>query len=83
MEMRTITIAATAAFLSLMLSACATPRASHDDYANMDPQAMCERHKKMMGSMSAEQQQAMMAEHMKGMSADMRARMQEMHARCK
>jgi hypothetical protein len=83
MELRTITTAASAVSLSLILSACATPRAAHDDHANMDAQAMCEMHKKMMGSMSAEKQQAMMAEHMKDMSADMRARMQEMHARCR
>lgn len=83
MNMRTITIAATAALLSLILGACAAPRAAHDEHANMDQQAMCEMHKKMMGSMSVEQQQAMMAEHMKDMSADMRARMQEMHARCR
>lgn len=83
MKIRTITTAVTTASLSLILSACAAPGAAHDEHANMDPQAMCEMHKKMMGSMTPEQQQAMMAEHMKDMSADMRARMQEMHARCR
>ena len=83
MNIRTSTTKAGVVALSLILSACAAPRAPHHEYGDMDPQAMCEMHKKMMGSMSAEQQQAVMAEHMKDMSADMRARMQEMHARCR
>ena len=83
MNIRTSTTKAGAVALSLILSACAAPRAPHDDHADMDPQAMCEMHRKMMGSMSAEQQQTMMAEHMKDMPADMHARMQEMHARCR
>lgn len=83
MKIRTMPTAVTVAFLSLILSACAAPRVSHNEHANMDPQSMCEMHRKMMESMSAEQQQAMMAEHVKDMPADMRDRMQEMHARCR
>jgi hypothetical protein len=44
---------------------------------------MCEMHRKMMGSMTPAQQQAMMDEHMKSMSPEMRSRMQDVHARCR
>jgi hypothetical protein len=66
----------------ILLAGCASPGARHDHPADMDPQAMCEMHKKMMGSMTREQQQSMMDEHMKNMSPEMRSRMQAMHARC-
>ena len=48
----------------------------------MDMQAMCEKHKSMMAGKSAAEQQAMMNEHMKSMSPEMRTRMQTMHAKC-
>lgn len=70
-----------AALLAALLAGCATRPAEHHG-TDMDPQAMCDMHRKMMGSMTPAQQQAMMDEHMKGMAPDMRARMQEMHARC-
>jgi hypothetical protein len=76
-------VAATAASGLLLVSGCATRSAGHEDYSNMDPKAMCEMHKQMMGSKTPEQQRAMMHEHMKTMSPEMRARMQEMHANCK
>jgi hypothetical protein len=68
--------------LTLLLAACASPGPRHDNPAGMDQQAMCEMHKKMMGSMTREQQQSMMDEHMKSMSPEMRNRVQAMHARC-
>ena len=49
----------------------------------MDTQAMCEMHKGMMAGKSTAEQQAMMNEHMKTMSPEMRTRMQAMHERCK
>jgi hypothetical protein len=76
-------VAAAVASGFLLVSGCTTPTTTPDDYANMDPKAMCDKHKKMMGSMTPEQQRAMMDEHMKTMSPEMRARMQEMHASCK
>ena len=78
-----------------LLSGCAAhPNASHahgsmmthDHHGAMDMQAMCERHRQMMGSMSPAEHQAMMQEHMKGMpmSAEhMQKHMQEMQERCK
>ena len=49
----------------------------------MDMQTMCERHKGMMAGKSSVEQQAMMNEHMKSMSPEMRTRMQAMHEKCK
>ena len=49
----------------------------------MDMQAMCEKHKGMMAGKSTAEQQAMMADHMKSMSSEMRTRMQAMHDKCK
>lgn len=49
----------------------------------MDMQAMCEKHKGMMAGKSPAEQQAMMNEHMKSMSPEMRTRMQAMHEKCK
>jgi hypothetical protein len=72
-----------AAALTALLAGCATrPHEREHDHAGMDPQSMCEMHRKMMGSMTPAQQQAMMDEHVKSMSPEMRSRMQEMHARC-
>lgn len=50
---------------------------------SMDMQVMCERHKKMMAGRTPQEQQAMMQEHMKGMSAEMRARMESMMKQCR
>ena len=49
----------------------------------MDPQAMCDRHKSMMAGKSAAEQQAMMNDHMKSMTPEMRTRMQAMYEKCK
>ena len=49
----------------------------------MDMQSMCEKHKAMMAGKSTAEQQAMMSEHMKSMSPEMRTRMQKMHETCK
>lgn len=49
----------------------------------MDMQRMCEMHKSMMAGKSAAEQQAMMNEHMKSMSPEMRSRMQAMHEQCR
>ncbi len=49
----------------------------------MDMQAMCEKHKGMMAGKSTAEQQAMMNEHMKSMSPEMRTRMQKMYETCK
>ena len=49
----------------------------------MDMQAMCEKHKGMMAGKSPAEQQAMMADHMKSMSPEMRTRMHAMHDKCK
>ena len=48
----------------------------------MDMQAMCQKHQNMMAGKSIAEQQALMDEHMKTMSPEMRARMQAMHANC-
>ena len=49
----------------------------------MEPQAMCDRHKSMMAGKSAAEQQAMMNDHMKSMTPEMRTRMQAMYEKCK
>lgn len=49
----------------------------------MDMQALCEKHKAMMAGKSTAEQQAMMSDHMKSMSPEMRTRMQKMHETCK
>jgi hypothetical protein len=48
----------------------------------MDMQEMCTKHKSMMAGKSTAEQQAMMNEHMKSMSPEMRTRMQAMQTRC-
>lgn len=47
-----------------------------------DMTAMCEMHKKMMGSMSPQDQTAMMEEHMKNMTPEMRAQHMEQMKQC-
>lgn len=69
---------------SALLTACATPRHAPGQHqgAMMDPQAMCEMHRNMMAGKTPQERQAMMDEHMKSMSPEMRQRMQAMHAQC-
>ena len=50
--------------------------------ADGDMTAMCDMHKKMMGSMSAQDQKAMMDEHMKDMTPEMRAKHMEKMKQC-
>ncbi len=56
---------------------------SHATMGEMDKQSHCEKHKKMMSGKPSAQQQAMMQEHMKSMTAEMRQKMQAMHEQCK
>jgi hypothetical protein len=56
---------------------------AHEDMGTMDMQSMCEMHKKMMSGKPSAEQQAMMQEHMKSMTPEMRQRMQAMHEQCK
>lgn len=73
------------ALLAIVLAGCAAAPAARDDHAHatMDMQSMCEMHKSMMSGKSSAEQQAMMEEHMKSMTPEMRQRMQAMHDRCK
>ena len=49
----------------------------------MDMQSMCEMHKMMMAGKTSAEHQAMMQEHMKSMTPEMRQRMQMMMEQCK
>ena len=76
------------ALLAVGLAGCAAAPATSDaharaDMGTMDMQSMCEMHKKMMGDKPSAEQQAMMQEHMKSMTPEMRQRMQAMHEKCK
>jgi hypothetical protein len=74
------------ALLAVVLAGCAAPPQSdarHADMGTMDMQAMCEMHKKMMSGKPPAEQQAMMQEHMKSMTPEMRQRAQAMHEKCK
>ncbi len=51
--------------------------------ASMDMQSHCEMHKKMMSGKPSAERQAMMQEHMKSMTPEMRQKMQAMHEQCK
>ena len=51
--------------------------------SQMDMKSMCEMHNKMMSSKTPEERSAMMAEHMKSMSPEMRQRHMEMMQQCK
>jgi hypothetical protein len=55
----------------------------HAKLTSMDMQSHCEMHKKMMSGKPSAEQQAMMQEHMKSMTPEMRQRMQAMHDQCK
>lgn len=70
------------------LNGCAAVPTGSGDHAHssmgaMDIQAHCEMHKKMMLGKPSAEQQAMMQEHMKSMTLEMRQRMQAMHEQCK
>ena len=74
-------------FLAAALAGCAMPghhrHMDHGSSHDMDMAAMCDMHKKEMAGKTAAEQQALMQEHMKSMSPEMRQRMQEMHASCR
>lgn len=79
---------AASAFLAVGLAGCAAAPAKSDAHAHgkmgmMDMQSMCAMHKRMMGGAPSAEQQAMMMEHMKSMTPEMRQRMQAMHEQCK
>ncbi len=76
------------ALLAVGLAGCAAAPQKSDAHAHagmdtMDMQSMCEMHKKMMSGKTFAGQQAMMQEHMKSMTPEMRQRMQAMHEQCK
>ena len=72
------------------LSGCTSPPANQQAGAmggmamtDEDMKSMCEKHMKMMGSMSAADQKAMMEAHMKDMSPEMREKHMKEMAMCK
>lgn len=67
------------------LAGCAVGAQKCDShsYARMDMQSRCDMHKKMMSGKYSSEQQAMMQEHMKSMTHEMRQKMQVMHEQCK
>jgi hypothetical protein len=76
------------AFLAVALAGCAAAPAKSDDHSHatmgaMDMQSHCDMHRKMMSGKPSAEQQAMMQEHMKSMTPEMRQRMQAMHEQCK
>lgn len=75
------------AVLAVGLAGCAAVAKSGDHshamMGAMDMQSHCEMHKKMMSGKASSEQQAMMQEHMKSMTPDMRQRMQAMHEQCR
>ena len=74
---------------STALAGCSTyPSQNSSDMNGMsksdsDMMAMCDMHKKMMGSMSADEQKKMMDMRMKDMSPEMRAKHMEEMSHCK
>lgn len=77
-----------------LIGGCATGTSSRVSMGNMsgmngmsggqmDMKAMCDKHKGMMAGKSTAEQQAMMDDHMKSMSPEMRTGMQAMHDKCK
>jgi hypothetical protein len=74
--------------LAAGLAGCAATSAKggeHDHAAagSTDTQAHCEKHRKMMSGKPSAEQHAMMQEHMKSMTPEMRQRMQAMHEQCR
>ena len=76
-------------FAPVLLAGCAADMhsAHHGNgpvpMSSMDMTAMCDMHKEMMSGKTPEQRQAMMAKHMKAMSADMQQHMRMMMQQCK
>ena len=88
MKLMTRLVPLAATILVAGLAGCATAPAKTGDHAHatmgsMDMQSHCEMHKKMMSGKPSAEQQAMMQEHMKSMTPEMRQRMQAMHEQCK
>lgn len=83
---RLLAPAAVSLLLAGVLAGCAMPgRHGHMDHhasQAMDMKAMCDMHRKEMAGKTAAEQQALMQEHLKSMSPEMRQRMQTMHAQC-
>jgi hypothetical protein len=76
------------ALLVAALAGCAamSPKSGEHDHSTtpaMDAQSHCEMHGKMMAGKSSAERHAMMQEHMKSMSPEMRQRMHAMHEQCK
>lgn len=74
------------ALVGVLAGCAAGPQRSdapaHSGMGAMDLQAMCDKDK-MMSSKPAAERQAMMEEHMKSMTPEMRQRTQAMHEQCK
>lgn len=87
MKLMTRLVPLAATVLVAGLAGCAAPVKtgdhSHAAMGSMDMQSHCEMHKKMMSGKPSAEQQAMMQEHMKSMTPEMRQRMQAMHEQCK
>jgi hypothetical protein len=79
--------------LSGLLTGCATEThmpqhheggaMTHGHDAMMDMRSMCDMHKQMMSGKTAAEQQAIMDEHAKSMTPEMRQRMRSMMEQCK
>ncbi len=84
---RVIPLAAATLLVAGLVGCAAAPEKSGDHshamMGSMDMQSHCGMHKKMMAGKPSAEQQAMMQEHMKSMTPEMRQRMQAMHEQCK
>lgn len=87
-----IAVCVAAVSLVATLAGCAAGSgAQHDDHAGSVPQqsenkssATCDMHKKMSSAKTADERNAMMREHMKDMSPEVRQKMmQNMQDKCK
>jgi hypothetical protein len=88
MKLTTRLVPLAAALLVAGLAGCAaTPSRSgdhaHATMSSMDMQSHCEMHRRMMAGKPSAEQQAMMQEHLKSMTPEMRQRMQAMHEQCR
>jgi hypothetical protein len=87
MKLMTRLVPLAVTFLVAGLAGCAAAPAKTGDHAHaamaMDMRAHCEMHKRMMSGKPSAEQQAMMQEHMKSMTPEMRQRVQAMHEQCK
>jgi hypothetical protein len=75
--------------LAGLLAGCAAMNGAQDSHSHasaphamMDMQAMCDMHKQMMSGKTPTERQAMMNEHMKSMTPEMRQHMRMMHEQC-